>query len=106
MEIVKESVTQLWHGWTKCGTTRVQIVSMNMGTGVLKGILLRAPGSGDPVPNVVPVWVGGGGVTADTTATGGMPICPGETLFIPLENLALLYMISTQANQRLAWLAM
>lgn len=107
MEVVKESVTQLWHGWAKFGTTRSRVVSTNLGTGALKGILLRAPGSGDANPNDVPVYVGGSGVTANNLPeTGGMPLCPGETLFIPLENLQLLYAISTQPNQQLAWIAM
>jgi hypothetical protein len=85
----------------------MRVVGTTLGTGALKGILLRAPGSGDDSPNSAPVYVGGAGVTADNMPeTGGMPICPGETLFVPLENLELLYAISTAANQQLAWIAM
>ena len=71
----------------------------------MKGILLRTPGPMDPVPNAVPVWIGNAQVTADNAVeTGGFPIVPGSSVFIPAEFAANLYVISTQADQDLAWL--
>lgn len=106
MEVVKESVNDLYHGHVTIGTTRKRVVQMDF-SGMLKGILIRAPGSGDPIANTVPVWFGGTGVTADSICeTGGMPLPPGECLFVPLEQLKSLYAISTADNQDLAWMAM
>ena len=102
MDIVKESVSDLFFGHTSAGTTANKIVPQRFP--VQKGILLRAPGAGDPVPNTRPVWIGGCGVTADSSATGGVPLCPGESMLIPLEDPTKLQAISTAANQDLAWM--
>ncbi|MEN6406094.1 MAG: hypothetical protein ABFC77_06435 [Thermoguttaceae bacterium] len=72
-----------------------------------KGVLLRTPGSVDPTPNAVCVWVGGACVTADSDGqTGGMPIPPGESLFVPIDDPSRLWVVSTDANQNVAWMAM
>ena len=68
-----------------------------------KGILLRTPESTDPVPNDAPVWLGTAQVTPDSVAdTGGFPLIPGASLFVPLEFATDLYAISTLADQDLA----
>ena len=106
MEIAKESVVDLFTGHVVVGTTRKRVVAPDF-EGMMKGLLVRAPGSGDPTPNAVTVWIGGNGVTADSNmSTGGMPLPPGESMFIPLERLEKLWAISTAADQDLAWLAM
>lgn len=106
MEVVKESVVDLFHGHVVVGVTRVRVISIELQP-MLKGILVRAPGSGDPIPNAATVWLGGTGVTADSNKdTGGMPLPPGECMFVPLEHVKKLYAISTVANQDLAWMAM
>lgn len=106
MEVVKESVIELYAGHTAAGLIRLRAVTPDF-EGMLKGVLLRAPGSGDPTPNIAPIWLGGNGVTADSNEnTGGMPLPPGESLFIPLERLDRLFVISTAADQDLAWMAM
>lgn len=106
MEVAKESVVDLFTGHTVVGVSRVRVVTADF-EGMLKGILIRAPGSGDPTPNTASIWVGGNGVTADSsTNSGGMPLPPGESLFIPAERLNKLFVISTAADQDLAWMAM
>lgn len=70
----------------------------------IKGILLRTPNSDDPTANTAPVWLGNANVTADSALeTGGFPLVPGASLFIPSEFIADLYAISTAASQNLAW---
>jgi len=106
VEIGKEAVTDLLHGHATIGVARKRVVTMDHPS-MMKGIMVRAPGSGDPVPNTAPIWVGGSGVTADSVeGTGGIPIPPGECVFVPLEVLGKLYAVSTVADQDLAWMAM
>jgi len=71
----------------------------------VKGILLRTPGPQDTTPNPVSIWLGNAQVTADNAIeTGGFPLVPGSSIFIPAEFVTGLYAISTQASQNLAWL--
>lgn len=93
---------ELAHGHTVIGTSRVTVVPEDFHC--VKGILLRCPGVDDPAPNTAPVWVGKAGVTADSSVNGGMPILPGASLFLPIENPVALYAISTDSDQDLAWL--
>ena len=65
----------LKYGNTTVGTDAVQ-VSPNSVT-LVRGLLLRSPGAADPVPNTDVVHIGLGSVTADSTATGGIPLVPG-----------------------------
>jgi hypothetical protein len=105
MDINKEAVGQLYHGHKAVGTGRVQLAIAKYE--VVKGILLRTPGTNCPTPNTVPVWVGGKHVTADSNpGTGGIPLAPGESLFIPCDNITALYVVSTADGQDLAWMAM
>jgi hypothetical protein len=70
-----------------------------------KGILLRVPGTLDPVPNTTTIWVGNANVTAGTNIeTGGFPLVPGSSLYLPVEFVQGLYAISDAADQKLAWL--
>lgn len=76
-----------------------------LGFKFIKGILLRTPGSDDPTPNTDPVWIGGVNVTADSAIeTGGFPLLPGASIFIPVEFVSGLYARSTTGAQKLAWL--
>lgn len=107
MDIVRETVDDLWHGHTVVGATRAKVVSLALGAEALKGILLVTPGSAHPTPNTHPIWIGLAGVTADSVPeTGGMWLMPGEKLFIPMADMQKLYAVSTAANQDLAWMVM
>jgi len=103
MDIAKETVSELLHGHVVVGATRSQLSTIPFGA--QKGILLRAPGAQDPSANTACVWVGGARVTADSTpATGGIPIPPGSALFVPIDDLSRLWVVSTAAAQDLAWM--
>ena len=105
MEITKETVPGVSHGHQAAGTSRVRLTDLDIP--VLKGVLLRCPGSEDDGGgNTASVWVGGAGVTADSTATGGMPILPGDSLFVPIERPMSLFIISTDADQDVAWIGL
>ena len=103
-DIGKESARDLFYGHRQVGVVAHQLSDDSIPCN--KGVLLRTPGPVDPVPNTACVWVGGEGVTASNAANGGMPIPPGETLFVPIDDPARLWVISTDADQDVAWMAM
>jgi len=71
----------------------------------VKGIQLYAPGSSDVTPNTATIWLGDAGVTANQAIeTGGFPLVPGSSLFLPNEFVSGLYVISASASQILTWL--
>lgn len=85
------------------GTTRAQLTANSIRT--YKGVLIRSPGSADPTPNTGVIWIGGAAVTADSNSgTGGMPLTPGDSVFIPIDDPSKLYVISDTAAQDVAWL--
>jgi hypothetical protein len=102
MEVTKETSGELHFGHQTVGRARKRLSDDKYD--ILKGVLLRAPGAGDPAANTDPVWVGGAAVTADSGASGGMPLPPGESMFLPLEDIRNLWLISTTDNQDLAWI--
>jgi len=94
---------ELQHGHITAGVAITKLTELDFP--LLKGVLLRAPGNADPTPNTNMVWVGGAAVTADSdSGTGGVPIGPGESIILPVDNPSLLYVISDAADQDLAWL--
>lgn len=97
---MKDTAGLFRHGQKIVGVTLVQIIEIRFT--FAKGILLRAAGDNDPVPNTNVIWIGGPAVTPDD----GMPLAPGETMTIPLEDGTRLYAISTAADQKIAWLGM
>lgn len=104
VEIIKETSPEMFSGHTPAGTVAVQLTVLDHK--LLRGILLRCAGPGDAVANTVPVWVGKENVTADSdSGTGGMPIIPGESMFLPIEKATLLWIVSIDENQDVAWLA-
>ncbi len=85
------------------GTTAVKVNPF--GFKFIKGIQLYAPGGADVNPNTAPLWLGNVGVTSDQAIeTGGFPLTPGSSLFLPAEFATGLYVISGSASQILTWL--
>lgn len=81
------------------GTTRLQVTT-NV-TSFIKGVVLKAKAD-----NANPVWVGGPNVTADYAETsGGLPLAAGETVFLAIEDLSRLYVVSDAAAQVVSWIA-
>ena len=96
-------VKMLKHGHTVVGTTAVQLTTLDFP--FVKGILVRAPGANDPVPNTAPIWVGSSAVTADSNVgTGGVPLAPGESIVLPIDDPTVAWVVSTAATQDVSWL--
>lgn len=103
MEITKESVRELKHGWTTVGTTAIQLSPLDFNA--FKGVLMFCPGTTYPGGgNAVPVWIGGAKMTADNGPNGGVPIVPGSSMMIPIERIDLIYVISSMADQKISWM--
>lgn len=92
------------NGHVRIGKEPAQLTIVNYE--VMKGVLLRTPGSGDPEPNTAPIWIGGPNSRADSSLKGGMPLTPGESMFVPIDDITKLWAVSTEDGQDLAWLAL
>lgn len=89
------------HGHVVVGTTAAQLTAEPV-TVVKKGVLVVA----DP-NNATTIYLGRSVVTADNVVdTGGIPLPPGASLFVPIEDLTALYVISGSAAQDIAWMAL
>lgn len=106
-EIGKESVRGISdgigpaHGHVVVGTNVAPLATESV-TVVKKGVLVVA----DP-NNATTVYLGRSVVTADNAVdTGGIPLPPGASLFIPIEDLTALFVISGSAAQDVAWMAL
>jgi hypothetical protein len=86
-------------GRTAVGTTPVSLDPL--GRILMRGILVRAPGGGDPDPNSATIYLGPKG----TTIANGMPLAPGCAIEIPIKDPANLFVVSVSEGQTLAWLA-
>lgn len=96
-------VKMLNHGHKVVGATAVKLTDLAFFC--MKGVVIRAPGTDDPVPNTAVIWVGSAAVTADSDpGTGGMPIAPGESIVLPIDDPTTAWVVSTAANQDVAWL--
>jgi hypothetical protein len=104
-DIGKEAATNLGYGHCPVSTTTQRLSSVS--ASCQKGVLIRAPGVSDPVPNTACVWVGDARVLATSDdERGGMPIPPGESLFVPIDDPYRLWVVSTANGQDVAWMAM
>lgn len=104
VEVSKEvsHTSAMYNGHTVVGTTAIPLADSFM---TQRGVLLRCPGPSDPVQNTAPVWVGkSSSVTADSAVTGGMPILPGSSIGFPVDDPSGLWVISTVADQDIAWI--
>jgi hypothetical protein len=92
----------LKYGNTTVGTSAVQVSPNSVE--LVRGLLLRSPGAADSVPNTDIIYIGLASVTADSSATGGMPLVPGGILELPVDDPSLIYAISGTPGQNLNWL--
>jgi hypothetical protein len=94
---------ELKHGHVGVGVTAVPLT--NLSFKLDRGLLVRAPGAADSIPNTAAVWVGRQAVTADlAVGTGGMPLLPGQSLVLPVDDPSQIWVVSTVAAQDLAWM--
>jgi len=100
---VNNTAREVYHGHKAAGLTRAQLTPTSRV--LIRGIYLYCPGGDDPTPNTATVWVGGATVTADSDAnSGGIPLVPGNSIFLQISDPSLLYVISTSASQDVAWI--
>ena len=59
-----------------------------------------------PATNTAAIYIGSSTVTADTAATGGTALLPGQSIPIQLAAAVLLYAISASAGQKVQTLEM
>lgn len=65
------------------------------------GVTLRAP-----IDNTSTLWIGNSDVTVGGTAsTDGIPLYPGDSLFLPVSNSNIPYAIASANNQKIYWVA-
>jgi hypothetical protein len=94
---------ELKWGHKVVGASAVQLTALEFK--FTKGLLIRAPGTGDTTPNTNPIWIGGKGVTANSNVgTGGVPLLPGESINLPVDDPTEVYVISDAATQDVAWM--
>ncbi len=103
---VKETspARDLKNGHTVIGPTAAPVTPNSVE--LVRGLLLRAPGPNDPTPNTDVIYIGLSQVTADTSATGGMPLLPGGVLELPVDDPSVIFAVSQSPNQDLAWMGM
>jgi hypothetical protein len=101
---VKETspAKDLKHGHAVVGPTAVPVTPNRVE--LVRGLLLRAPGPNDLTPNTDVIYIGLKCVTPDSSATGGMPLLPGATMELPIDDPSLIYAVSLSENQDLAWM--
>jgi hypothetical protein len=102
VELGKESTqaSSLKYGRTLVGLTAVPV---NLYVENLRyNIVIRANGSGDPLPNTAFIYVGDKNVTVNT----GFPIPPGSSVELFINNVNEIYVISSAINQEIAWIGL
>lgn len=99
MEITQETspANDLKHGHIPVGTETVRLCHSFI---TRRGVLLRADSE-----NTANVYVGNGPNIDTGGENGGMPLPPGTSLFIPIDDPSVLYVVSTDTDQDLAWMA-
>ena len=105
MDIYKETSPSgdLANGHTVVGQTAAPLTTNSRS--LCRGVVVRAAGAGEDTPNSDIVWVGRACVTADNdVGTGGVPILPGGSIFLPVDDPSKVYVISNTAAQDVAWL--
>lgn len=91
------------YGHTTIGLTATQLTPLSLS--LKRGVVLRAPGLNDPVPNTGVLYVGKQGVTANASiVTDGIPMPPGATFEMPIDDPSQVYVVATVAGQDICWM--
>ncbi len=107
MDVTKETseVSGLQHGHTVAGYGSSPAgVKICERFPIFRGLLLFCPGTEDDVPNTATVFVGGPSVTPDYGPKGGIPLVPGRSLVVPIDDPSQLYIVSDAPGQDVAWM--
>jgi hypothetical protein len=99
MELTKSSSSarDLRYGHVPVGTVAVPLADSFV---TRQGVVLKADKA-----NSAYVYVGGANCQANNGPDGGMPLSPNQSIFIPIDDPSALYVISTDTDQDIAWMA-
>ncbi len=94
----------LKYGTTTVGPTPVPVTPNSVE--LIRGLLLRAPGSNDVLtPNVDCVFVGLASVTPGTNQpTDGFPLTPGASIELPVSDPSKVFLVSQTPGQLVSWM--
>jgi hypothetical protein len=98
---------ELRYGHAAVGPTAVPLTPNSIKC--VRGVLVRAPGPNDLVPNTDVCFIGLKSVTctgAVGSATDGLPLLPGGAVELPIDDPSMVYVISNTANQDVAWMGL
>ncbi len=98
---IREAVQPFDHASvSSIGTTAVQLKSTLPGWPVRKGVQIKADAG-----NSGTVYIGLSDVTkGDVAATDGFPLAAGEGLFVPCNDITLIYAIGSASGQKVYYL--
>jgi len=99
MEITAETspAADLKHGHTPVGTEAIPLCHSFI---TRRGVLVRADNA-----NSANVFIGLGPNVSTNGENGGMPLPPGTSLFVPVDDPSALYLISTDTDLDVARMA-
>lgn len=103
VNIFREGAADFEHGSVgSIGGTAVALSTLSGNFAPLKGIQILA----DPANGAGVIYVGKSDVTANSAAaTDGYPLYAGNSIFIPLELISLIYFIGSTSGLKIFWLA-
>lgn len=93
-EITKPTI--LYSGSKDITTTSSLIVTTS--TKIKSGVHLKAP-----ISNTATIYIGSG--TLSSTASGGFPLEPGESLYLEIDNLNKIYVVAATTGQKINYIA-
>ncbi len=78
-------------------------IPLTIHTEANRGVLIRCPGRLDPVPNTGIVYVGR---SAASVLAHGLPLAPGESITLPVDDPSSLFIVATAEGQDVAWMVL
>lgn len=103
-DIVVETVNpELEYAWLVVPVGTPTRIRPQGPAGHAKGLALYCPGGEAPPANTAPVFFGRENVTADRSETGGVPIGPGRSFNLPVNDGSEVYAIAAVEGQYLCW---
>jgi hypothetical protein len=91
------------HGHQSVGTTAVKLSPVSVL--VKTGVLIRTPGTDDPIANANTVWVGSDKITGDSDIqTGGFPLPPGSSIVLDVDDVSKVWCVAEAASHDVAWI--
>jgi hypothetical protein len=94
------SAKELNHGWVEVIDTPTPLSTIPFRA--MRGIAIHCP-----LTNTMPAYIGRKAVTPNTNeSTGGMPLVPGASLTLPVDDPSAVYVVAAGPSQKLAWMCL